>query len=582
MPDQVPHANLVRLAAAGIHDGFSNYNSNYRRITQRARSRFEHREWSGARRDLAERIELYEKSVSRTLSSLRELLGSRIDELDTWRDVRELYWSRVSDVPDGEFSKTFFNSVYRDVLRSLNIDPAQVSDTADVVSPDPPLRHPPHQQNYINWHSVRELVSRILNDFQFRTPFVNLSADIDFVCGRIAAVAADGTVADEALRRIEVSPNIFYQSSRAFIVGRLFWAEGNIPFVLALANQSGGVHVEAVLTSPDDVSVLFGFTRSYFMVDVEPVEGAVFFIKSMLPHKPLDELFTILGRARQGKTERARSFYRHLGECDDSFVHAEGDRGLVMLVFTLPSYDLVFKVIRDNFGHPKNVSHDEVKNKYKFVFNHDRAGRLIDTQEFRNIEFPLDKFTPELLEELLSSTSQTVRVDGDQLVIDHLYSERRLTPLNVFLRNPHTRPEDALAALVDYGQAIKDLAMTNIFPGDLLLKNFGVSRHGRVIFYDYDELCLVTDCQFREVPVTDDYEDEMRGDSWFYVGEHDIFPEEFLRFLAIDEPLKRGFLEVHGDLLTADYWREMKQLHLENRAPDVAPYYRLGARRSAN
>lgn len=572
-----PIQDLVRLATAGIHDGFVNYNNNYRRITQRARSRFEQRDWAGARRDLAERIELYEKSVTRTLSTLRALFDTRFEDLDVWRAIRRHYWSRVDDIPDGEFSKTFFNSVYRDVLRSLDIDPTQVSDTAEVVSPDPPLRHPARQRNYINWTNACDVVSRLLQDFRFDTPYIDIGGDIDFVCNEIANITGAEGDPDDVLRRIEVMHDIFYQTSRAFVVGKLFWADRTCPLVLAFENRANGVRVEAILTSPDDVSVLFGFSRSYFMVDVEPVEGAVDFIKSMLRRKPLDELFTILGRARQGKTERARSLYRHLVDCEDRFVHAPGDRGLVMLVFTLPSFDLVFKVIRDNFGHPKNISHEEVKNKYKFVFNHDRAGRLIDTQEFRNIEFPLDKFAPELLDELLTSAAQTVRIDGDQLVIDHLYSERRLTPLNLFLQDYEFA--EARAVLLDYGQAIKDLALTNIFPGDLLLKNFGVSRHGRVIFYDYDELCLVTDCQFRDLPASDDYDDELRADSWFHVNPHDIFPEEFSRFLAIDDDLRMAFVDVHGDLFTAAWWREIKALHLANQAPEVAPYYRLGARR---
>lgn len=570
---------IVRDAAAGIHEGFTNYNNNYRRITQRARTRFENREWAGARKDLSERIELYDKSVSRTLSAQRKLLGEHIDDLEIWREIRAVYWSRVEDIPDGEFSKTFFNSVYRDVLRSLDIDPTQVSDTADVVQPEAPLRYPARQHNYINWSDLRAVIERLLDDFRFGTPYTDFDADVSFVLGEIARRVARTGPADETVRRIEVMNDVFFQSSRAFVVGKLFWADKSAPFVLAFENASAGVRVEAVLMTSDEVSVLFGYTRSYFMVDVDPVEGAVYFIKSMLPRKPLDELYTILGRARQGKTERFRSFTKHLADCEDHFEHAPGDRGLVMLVFTLPSYDLVFKIIRDSFGHPKNVSHEEVKRKYKFVFNHDRAGRLIDTQEFRNIEFPLEKFSPDLLEDLLGATGDTVRVDGDQLVIDHLYSERRLTPLNLFLQDYEF--EEARLAILDYGQAIRDLAMTNIFPGDLLLKNFGVSRHGRVIFYDYDELCLVTDCQFRDLPEATYPEDELRADSWFYVGKHDIFPEEFMRFLAIDQPLREAFLAVHGELLTAAYWRGIKQLHEENRAPEVAPYYHLAARRGA-
>ncbi|MGB1884094.1 MAG: bifunctional isocitrate dehydrogenase kinase/phosphatase [Gammaproteobacteria bacterium] len=573
----LPSPALIKLAAAGIHDGFRKYNDSYRRITRRARKRFEKREWNDARKDLADRIELYEKSVARTLSALRPVLGEHLDELDAWRDIRQFYWNRVDDIPDSEFSKTFFNSVYRDVLRSLDIDPTQVSDTADVVSPDAPVRFAARQQIYINWNDLKEAVECLLDDVSLNVDYIDSSTDLEFILNEIARIVGDDGDPDDVVRRIEVLPDIFYQSSRAFVVGKLFWGEQHCPFVLALENAEHGIRIEAILTSTDDVSILFGFTRSYFMTAVEPVEGAVFYIKSMMPHKPLDELYTILGRARQGKTERARSFYRHLADSEDHFSHAAGERGLVMLVFGLPSYDLVFKVIRDNFGHPKNVSHAEVKNKYKFVFNHDRAGRLIDTQEFRNIEFPVEKFAPELLEELLESTSETVRIDGDQVVIDHLYSERRLTPLNLFLQDYDF--EERRAAILDYGQAIKDLAMTNIFPGDLLLKNFGVSRHGRVIFYDYDELCMVTDCNFRGIPESDFPEDEMRPGSWFYVNERDIFPEEFMRFIPLEADLRKAFLDVHGDLLTADYWRGIKKLHEDNEAPEVAPYYRLAARR---
>ena len=567
----------IRQAAAAIHEGFVNYNNNFRRITQRARTRFEQCEWSGARNDLSDRIELYEKSVSRTLATLRKLFPEQVDLLPQWPAIRAIYWSRVDDIPDGEFAKTFFNSVHRDILRELHVDPTQVSDTADVVAAEAPLRYPARQHNYVNWSDVRALVRRLLGDFQFKTPYVDVEADVEFVYAEVARVVGRDGTPDESVRRLEMMHDVFYQSSRAFVVGKMFWGKRNTPFVLAFENAADGIRVEAVLTSSDDVSVLFGFTRSYFMVDVEPVEGAVYFIKAMMPRKPLDELYTILGRARQGKTERYRSFFHHLRACDDQFIHAAGDRGLVMLVFTLPSYDLVFKVIRDSFGYTKNISHDEVKKKYKFVFNHDRAGRLIDTQEFRNIEFPLAKFAPELIEELLTSTSKTVRIEGDQLVIDHLYSERRVTPLNLYLQD-YEFAETRLAML-DYGQAIKDLAMTNIFAGDLLLKNFGVSRHGRVIFYDYDELCLVTECQFRDLPEASHLDDEMSAENWFYVGPRDIFPAEFMRFLAIEDRLKEAFLEQHGDMLTATYWRDIKQLHLSNAAPEVAPYYRLGTRR---
>ena len=325
------------------------------------------------------------------------------------------------------------------------------------------------------------------------------------------------------------------------------------------------------MLSEGDVSIVFSFTRSYFHVDLERVGEAVLFLKSILPVKPVSELFTVLGRARQGKAERYRELMQHLEHTKDQFVHAAGERGLVMVCFTLPSFDVVFKVIRDKFPYPKNVLREEVMAKYQLVFKHDRAGRLVDAQEFKRMRFPRELFAPELLQELLSETASTVREDGDTLVFDHMYVERRMTPLNIYLR---TAAEPAAErAVLDYGQCIRDLAYTNIFAGDLLLKNFGVTRHGRVIFYDYDELCAVTDCHFRDLPQATNLEDEMRGEAWFYVGDNDIFPETFIRFLAFTDAQRAALLKLHGEILTARFWRHVQERIKEGEIMEVLPYH---------
>jgi isocitrate dehydrogenase kinase/phosphatase len=290
-----------------------------------------------------------------------------------------------------------------------------------------------------------------------------------------------------------------------------------------------------------------------------------------MPRKPVSELFTVLGRARQGKTERYRELMRNLEHTSDLFVHAAGERGLVMVCFTLPSFDVVFKVIRDRFAYPKTVLREEVMAKYRLVFIHDRAGRLVDAQEFRRLRFPRARFAPELLEELRRETAGTVHEDGGDLVFDHLYIERRMTPLNLYVRN--SKAADAERAVLDYGQCIRDLAYTNIFPGDLLLKNFGVTRHGRVIFYDYDELCRVTDCNFRDLPPVTHEEDEMRGEAWFYVAENDIFPETFLNFLGFSDEQRAALLRVHGEILTAGFWRGVQQRLKEGEVLEVLPYH---------
>ncbi len=562
---------LVSEAANAIYQAFVNYNNNFRRITARAKRRFETRDWDGAERDLGERIELYTKSVERTIAALGRLLETQQTDRQLWRALKEYFGERVNDIPDGEFSKTYFNSINRRIFNTVGIDP-EIEFVTLRLETEEQHRHLVKHRRYLNWVSFRDIIDNIMTDFAFDAEFADPAADRDFVTHEIDAYAAAHELHTSDVLRLEFVQPVFFQSSRAYLVGKIFWPGLSAPLIIALKHTAQGVSVDAVLMSGGEVSILFGFTRSYFFVDVEPVEGAVYFLKSILPQKPLDELYTVLGRVRQGKTERYRTLTRHLKRTQDKFIHARGEPGLVMLVFTLPSYDVVFKIIRDNFGYPKTVSHEQVMTKYQFVFKHDRAGRLIDTQEFRDIEFPLEKFSDSLLNELLEATANNVQLRDEHVVINHVYLERRITPLNLYIAENDRG--DVEAAIIDYGQAIKDLAMTNIFPGDLLLKNFGVTRHGRVIFYDYDELCLVTDCNFRDLPDASFEEDEMRPGSWFYVAENDVFPEEFIKFLAMDAGLKSLFLEVHGELLTAEYWRGMKRAHTDGRVLDVVPYYR--------
>jgi isocitrate dehydrogenase kinase/phosphatase len=323
--------------------------------------------------------------------------------------------------------------------------------------------------------------------------------------------------------------------------------------VLAFTNSSQGVQVDSVLLSRADVGSLFGYARSYFHVDLPVVSAAITLLRSFMPRKPIDELYTVLGRAKQGKTERYFALQRHLDNSIDSFVHAPGERGLVMIVFTLPSHDLVFKVIRDRFGAPKTSTREDVIERYQFVFRHDRAGRLVDAQEFKRLRLPRARFMPGLADELLNEAGESCRIEGDDMIVEHCYIERRLRPLNLFLREAD--PAAAESAIIDYGNALRDLAASNIFPGDLLLKNFGVTSHGRVIFYDYDEICLVSDCVFRDLPQASCEEEETSAEPWFHCGPHDVFPEQWLPFLSIPPALGAVFTQHHADLLTAAWWR---------------------------
>jgi isocitrate dehydrogenase kinase/phosphatase len=555
------------LVARRIAAAFAEYNAQFRAITRRAPARFDARDWKGAQRDAVERIELYDGFVTRTVAELKALLGGRAEDRELWRRVRVEFAGRIAGLPDAEFTKTFFSSISRRLFGTVGVAP----DIEFVATDLDPLAHVTSAvttNTYVNHGSLALLFEDLLGDVRFHTPWKDLDNSIRHVTTEVEAhLAARGE--QRAVQRVEVIRPVFYQIFRAYIVGRMVGRDFVVPLVIALKNSDGGMLVDAVMLAESDVSIVFSFSRSYFHADLEHVAEAVVFLRSLVPRKPVSELFTVLGRARQGKTERYREIMRHLADTPDRFVHAPGEPGLVMVCFTLASFDVVFKVIRDRFPYPKSVQRADVMAKYQLVFRHDRAGRLVDAQEFRRLRFPKALFAPALLAELLAAASLTVREAGEHLVFDHMYIERRMTPLNLYLRA--ASPAAAAQVALDYGQCIRDLAYSNIFPGDLLLKNFGVTRHGRVIFYDYDELCLVTDCHFRDLPQPVNPEDEMRGEPWFYVGEHDVFPETFINFVAFDEAQRAALLRAHAEVFTARFWRQVQRRLLEGEVLEVLP-----------
>jgi isocitrate dehydrogenase kinase/phosphatase len=555
--------------AAAIVAAFARYNTAYRAITRRAPERFENRDWGGSQSDVVERLELYSSMVNETVSGLQQRLGG--DALDTglWIAIKSAYSERIAALADPEFLKTFFSSITRRLFGTVGVDP-EIEYFALDLDPLRGIASEVVTNRYGNRGSLELLFEELLSDYRFRTPWRDFEGSVSHVTTDVE-LHLQRLGERRPLREVEVIRPVFYQLSRAYVVGRILGEGWMLPFAVAFRNTPRGVLVDAVMLQESDVSILFSFTRSYFHVDLERVGEAVLFLHSIMPAKPVSELFTVLGRAKQGKTERFREIFRHLGATTDHFVRAPGERGLVMACFTLENFDVIFKVIRDRFPAVKNVRREEVMAKYDMVFRHDRAGRLIDAQEFRRIRLPRARFAADMLEELTSECALNVQVEGDDVIVSHAYVERRLTPLNLYLRS--TTPELAELAVIEYGQAIRDLAYTNIFAGDLLLKNFGVTRHNRVIFYDYDELCRVTDCRFRDLPAAASDEDEMRAEPWFHVADNDVFPETFIRFLGFEGRLREVFLEKHGEILDAGWWRALQERLAAGDLVEVLPYH---------
>ncbi len=561
-------SELTRECAAYIYTAFSRYNLYFHAITQRARLRFLQRDRHGSRRDSVQRIEVYGHCVDQAVAHLHEKLQDHANSIDAWTLIKEHYEDIISPYLDAEFTRTFFSSISRRVLDTVGVNPDVEFAARNETRPGKSREYGGYR-TYTNQGSVWRIAHQVLCDYVQLGDFSNTIAASNLIASELnlACIRAGGNF---SLQSLDVIKQVFYRDNRAYLVGRIHGSDYMLALVIAIKNTDEGNVIDAVITNEDDVSIIFSFSRSYIHVDLDVVRDAVAFIKSVLPRKPISEIYTLLGRAKQGKTERYRDMFMHLQTSTDRFEDAAFDRGMVMVVFSLPNYPVVFKVIRDKFAYPKTTVRKDVIDAYKLVFKRDRAGRLIDAQEFQHLKFHQDQFDPALLQELLDQTENTVRLEGNDVVIDHLYVERKIRPLNQYLREvDHTH---AARAVIDYGNALRDLAASNIFPGDLLLKNFGVTRHGRVIFYDYDELCLVTECNFRDMPKARTHEEEMNAGAWFYVGEADVFPEQFSTFLGLEADLLNVFTEHHGEILTATYWNELKERHLAGEVIDILPY----------
>jgi isocitrate dehydrogenase kinase/phosphatase len=545
-------------------EAFDAYVDGFRDLTRHARAHFESADWHGVQRDAARRFDLYAGAVDAGLMKLGPVLDLRIEHRPTWTALREAFASSIATRGDVELAESFFNSFTRRIFHTIGVDPA-----VEFVASGPAVAPPEHAfeatVRFARAGSVAAMIREILEAYRFAVGWDDAEGDSARVAARI-----ERTLAGREVRACEIARPVFFRGKAAYLVGRVATDRGDVPLVLALTNPEGRIVVDAVLLDEDDVSIVFSFARSYFFVDMDRPHETVAFLKTIMPRKPVSELYNAVGCNKHGKTELYRSILRHLATTDDRFEIAPGQRGMVMTVFTLPGLDVVFKVIRDRFEYPKTVTHEEVRDKYRLVFRHDRAGRLVDAQEFEHFEFDGARFTDRLKEELARVATEAVRFRGNSVVIRHLYTERRLRPLDVFLRE--AGGPEAQDAIVEYGQVLRDLAATNIFPGDMLLKNFGVTRHGRLIFYDYDELCLLTDCNFRTLPQPSSDLEEVASEPWFYVGERDIFPEEFRSFLGLRPELLATFLAHHEELLHVDFWHRMQDLHHRGEVVDIYPY----------
>ena len=552
-----------------ILGAYLKYYHQYKRITKRAQIRFENRDWHGSQADSRERLTLYRNQVGRTTEKVLAFLGERAGDRDTWKRIKENYLDEVINFNTRNIAETFYNSVFRHSHKGLSVDEdlmfVHATGTYREFRSTVPI-----YQTFFLIKPIEHVVRQLFSFYTFDAPWEDMERDIGYITSVLNQKIFENRDSLPRNARLEMLKSIFFRNKGAYIVGRMHLEDRIFPFIMPLLHEEKGIYVDALLQEYNDVSSIFSYNRSYFLVDVDIVSEMVDFLLSILPTKNMGELYNSIGFEKHGKTVLYRDFLRHMDRSYDEFVIAPGIKGMVMSVFTLNSYNMVFKVIKDRFPPPKKVTEQEVKEKYEVVFFHDRVGRMADSHMFENFTIPRERMSRELLDELLEVAPSKVRLYDGIVEIKHLYIEKKMIPLNLYLET--ATPEQAEEVINEYGKAIKQLAAVNIFPGDMLLKNFGVTRLKRVVFYDYDEIGFLTDYNFRRIPEPRDYYDELSSEPWYSVGVNDVFPEEFPRFLIGRQDIREIFYKLHGDLYDVTFWRQVQERLRSGEIFDVFPY----------
>ena len=576
--------------AKAMMDGFNRHYQLFRTESARAKHRFETADWHGQQRAQRERIEFYDLRVREASMRLEREFKAGEQSMDVWHQVKLHYIGLLVNHHQPELAETFFNSVTTKILHRsyfqndfIFVRPAV---STEYIENDEPTAQPTYRAYYPTRDTMADVVQKLVEDFELHIEFDDLRRDADCVVKVLSELLGDAKL--RANFQIQVLSGLFFRNKGAYVVGKLINGFKEVPFALPLLhNKSGKLVIDAALFGEDDLLILFSFARAYFMVDMGIPSAYVVFLRSMMPRMPRAEIYNALGLAKQGKTLFYRDFLYHLRHSTDKFRIAPGIKGMVMLVFDLPSFPYVFKVIKDYYPPQKDTTREIIKSKYLLVKQHDRVGRMADTQEYSEVAFPRERFDDELIAEIEKFAPSQLEIsdrDGDgqtEVIIKHVYIERRMIPLNIYLQEAFdlgvqepAAQQQIERAVVEYGNAIKDLVAANIFPGDMLWKNFGITRHGKVVFYDYDEIEYITDCKFRNVPTPRNEEDEMSGEVWYSVGPKDVFPETFAPFLLGNDAVREVFMRHHADLLQADFWQSHKERIQAGHVHDVFPYER--------
>jgi isocitrate dehydrogenase kinase/phosphatase len=556
--------------ARAILDGFDKHYSLFRESGRNAQDRWERADWAAVREAGKNRIEWYDTRVEEACAIVKERFAGRTREDALWPKIKRAYIALLLEHKQPECAETFYNSVARRLLDRRYYGNAYLFSRPAISTEHLDGEHPTYRCYYPESNDLRPTLRRAVQELAIRLPFRDLERDLDYVMRAVSEHFPDGWERRPNFQ-IHVLRTMFFRNKAAYVVGRVMNGGVTWPFVFPLLHDGDGtIRIDAILLDEKSIGRLFSLERAYFFVDMEVPSAYVQFLSSLVPLKPRAEIYTMVGLQKQGKTIFFRDLEHHLKHSTDRFVLAPGTKGMVMLVFTLPSYPYVFKVIRDWFAPPKDTDRNQVEAKYRFVKLHDRVGRMTDTLEYAHVKFPRARLDDALVAELERLAKSTLEREGDDIVLEHFYIERRLVPLDVYLAEVDAMR--AAEAINEYGNTIKDLAAANIFPGDLLLKNFGLTRFGRVLFYDYDEICELTDCRFRRMPTARTHDEEMAAEPFYNVEPNDVFPEQFPSFLFPPGIQRETFSRLHGELSDPAWWIAVQERLREGIQDDLFAY----------
>lgn len=579
-------AEFVRQEAAGaaaiILRAHRGYLAEFDAITAQARETFESRDWGRGARNADHRAGIYRTALDRTWRDVQRQFGDRALDREFWLAAREIYLERVFRDYDSDLALSFFYSTMRIAFGAKDV-PVEYDDDglaarSHVWNPRPVWDVYSASERELP-QSIRTLLARQ----GFRTPLAGIENAAEVAAERLLRAwqreIDDGKARDPHPRQLQMLKPVFFRDQEAYLAGKLRASHGELPVVFALRNDDRGITLDAVLTGKEDMrNILFISTRSTFHVRTDEYREVLAFLDTLAPERGHPAMCAVLGFTHPARVALNQALRRHLRETGERFAQVPGRTGMAMVVFAPPGFPYVFKVIRDHSPKPGWTGRGRVMDLYRWVHEMNRGRLMLDAWMYRNLHFPRRLFEDNIARELLRSAPHSVLLDGDTLVLRHVYAQRRVRPLNTFFDEVRdgalrVRAVDAL------GTFIKDLAAMGFFMGDCygLPFNTGLTHGFNVALFDFDDLGPLERYRFRETPPPPGEQDELLWNSevdgaWFSMAENDVLVDEWERFLGVPPELREYFRQRHGSLFTTEYWRDVQRRVAGGELHYVLPY----------